>query len=104
MSQLAYGLLTLLLIAASFCLWRQRRPLSAAARGAMTAALLVLGLAAAASLLLSLAHSQRSWNIPSAYSGWRRRTSACRYWVWPRSTLAAACNGSRQPGAASCSA
>ena len=52
MSQLAYGLLTLLLIAASFWLWRQRRPLSAAARGAMTAALLGLGLAAAASLLL----------------------------------------------------
>ena len=49
MSQLAYGLLTLLLIAASFWLWRQRRPLSAAARGAMTAALLGLGLAAAAS-------------------------------------------------------
>ena len=54
MSQLAYGLLTLLLIAASFWLWRQRRPLSATARGAMTAALLGLGLAAADSLLLSL--------------------------------------------------
>ncbi|GGE32255.1 hypothetical protein GCM10007421_02480 [Halopseudomonas oceani] len=54
MSQLAYGVLTLTLIAASLWLWRQRTPLATPAGGAITAALLGLGLAAAASLLLSL--------------------------------------------------
>ncbi|WP_341707047.1 hypothetical protein [Halopseudomonas sp.] len=54
MSQLAYGVLTLALIAACLWLWRQREPLATPARGAITAALLGLGLAAAASLLLSL--------------------------------------------------
>ncbi|MEL0167748.1 MAG: hypothetical protein VW877_06415 [Pseudomonadaceae bacterium] len=54
MNQLAYGVLTLALIAAGLWLWRQRAPLTTPARGAMTAALLSLGLPAAASLLLSL--------------------------------------------------
>lgn len=54
MSQLAYGVLTLALIVACLWLWRQREPLTTPARGAITAALLGLGLAAAASLLLSL--------------------------------------------------
>lgn len=54
MSQFAHGVLTLALIAVSLWLWRQREPLAAPARGAISAALLGLGLAAAASLLQSL--------------------------------------------------
>ncbi|UJJ30918.1 hypothetical protein [Halopseudomonas maritima] len=68
MIALGHVLLTLLLIAVGVWLWRQRAPLDVPARGAITAALLGLGLAASASLLLSLgalpgtsklAHTQR---------------------------------------------
>ncbi|MEO1818730.1 hypothetical protein [Pseudomonas sp.] len=68
MIALGHALLTLLLLAVGIWLWRQRGPLSLPARGAITAALLGLGLAATASLLLSLgalpgagelAHTQR---------------------------------------------
>ena len=68
MIALGHVLLTLLLIAVGVWLWRQRAPLDVPARGAITAALLGLGLAAGASVLLSLgalpgaselAHTQR---------------------------------------------
>ncbi|MEE3158543.1 MAG: hypothetical protein VX301_10085, partial [Pseudomonadota bacterium] len=68
MIALGHVLLTLLLIAVGVWLWRQRAPLDTPARGAITAALLGLGLAAGASVLLSLgalpgaselAHTQR---------------------------------------------
>ena len=54
MIALGHVLLTLLLIAVGVWLWRQRAPLDAPARGAITAALLGLGLAVGASMLLSL--------------------------------------------------
>jgi hypothetical protein len=72
MNQLAYALLSLLLLGTAGWLWSSRRQLTPLARGANTAALFGLGLAAASSLMLSfggllgddrLAHTQRMMGL-----------------------------------------